>query len=357
VVDDDSVFRDELATLLGDWGHRAEPVSSAPKALELLESEEVDAIFSDIRMPRMNGVDFLRQVRARWPHVYVVMVTGYATVETAVEAMKLGAFDYLRKPFRSEDVQRILRLVDEQRAFSAAEMVANDPTKLAEQWAKERHDVLLVGGPAQSPGAGITVADLGVTDSSQGIKGTVFSFVESHRRPAVILTGVERMFESHRTEELADVLGTIVQELQGKAQVAVGFDPTKLSDAAVAALRTAISSARVHGALTALANPLRRHILRRLSEGATSFTEVMRAAGIEDSPKLSFHLRTLQDEGLIVHSNEAYQLTDMGREAVRVLAEADRLGASDSARAFLFSTVPKPKAPARRGQPRSRSRR
>jgi len=63
VVDDDTVFRDELATLLTDWGHQVESVNSGPKALEALGVVEFDVIFSDVRMPRMNGIELLRQVR------------------------------------------------------------------------------------------------------------------------------------------------------------------------------------------------------------------------------------------------------------------------------------------------------
>jgi CheY-like chemotaxis protein/DNA-binding transcriptional ArsR family regulator len=353
VVDDDAVFREELATLLSDWGHQAEPISSGPKALEALEANEVDAIFSDIRMPRLNGIELLRQVRERWPRVYVVMVTGYATVETAVEAMKLGAFDYLRKPFRTEDVQKILALIDEQRAFTTGATATSEPRPLAERWAKDGYSVMWVGAPPGTNLPGVATVEPPAGNTSVGVRGTVVAFVESHAKPGVILTGVEGLFSLHRTEEAAHFIGDLVQEVQAKGRIAVGFEPARLSGDAVLALRTSISAARVHGALAAIANPLRRRILRRLSEGGTTFTEVMRAAGIEDSPKLSFHLRTLQDEGLISHASGDYQLTDGGREAVRVLSEAERLGASDSSRSFLFAIAPD--HPSTKTGPRRRS--
>ena len=154
----------------------------------------------------------------------------------------------------------------------------------------------------------------------------------------MIISGVERLFATHRTEDVAHILSEIVQQMSGKGPIAVGFDPSVLPDAAVLQVRAAISAIRVQGTLGALANPLRRHILRRLSEGPTSFTEVMRAAGIDDSPKLSFHLRTLQEEGLISHSSEAYHLTPIGKEAVRVLHEVDELGSGEEGRVLVFPT-------------------
>jgi len=345
VVDDDAVFREELSTLLSDWGHRVESVSSGAKAIEALESAEFDTIFSDVRMPRMNGLELLRQVRERWPRVYVVMITGFGTVEAAVEAMKLGAFDYVRKPFRSEAVQRIIALIEDQRAFSVPAGGEKDPVRLADRWAKAGHEVLLLGATTHKPIAGVTATELPTVDSPAGLQELVLRFVESHPRPAVVITGVERLFSTHRIEDVAHALNEIVQRTEGKGPIAVGFDPSVLPDAAVLQVRAAISAVRVQGTLGALANPLRRHILRRLSEGPTSFTEVMRAAGIDDSPKLSFHLRTLQEEGLISHSSESYHLTPTGKEAVRVLHEVDELGATEEGRVLVFPT---PKVPEKR---------
>lgn len=342
VVDDDAVFREELATLLSDWNHQVEAVSSGAKAIEALEAAEFDVIFSDVRMPRMNGMELLRQVRERWPRVYVVMITGFGTVEAAVEAMKFGAFDYVRKPFRSEAVQRIVSLIQEERAFAAPTGHEKDPVRLAERWAKDGHQVLLLGASPRKPIEGVTVGDLPPEDSPAGLQDITLRFVEEHARPAVVLAGVERLFAAHRTEEVARALSELVERTEGKGPIAVGFDPSVLPDAAVLQVRASISAVRVQGTLGALANPLRRHILRRLAEGSTSFTEVMRAAGIDDSPKLSFHLRTLQEEGLITHSSEAYHLTTAGKEAVRVLHEIDEIGSAEENRVIVFPTAHPP---------------
>jgi len=340
VVDDDTVFREELSTLLRDWGHQVESVNSGARAIEALGIAEFDAVFSDVRMPRMNGIELLRQIRERWPRVYVVMITGYATIETAVEAMKLGAFDYLRKPFRSEHVEKIVAGIQEERAFSSGGAEGRDPLRLAEKWAKEKREVLLLGASPKRPIPGVTVEPLPLAESAVGLREAILGFVEAHHHPAVVVTGIERLFAAHRAEEVAHVLGEVIEHVQGKGPIAIGFDPTALPDQTVLEIRSEVSAARVHGTLGALANPLRRHILRRLDEGPTSFTEVMRAAGIDDSPKLSFHLRTLQEDGLIGHSGEMYHLSPNGKEAVRVLKEVDQIGSEDEDRVVLFPIRP-----------------
>jgi CheY-like chemotaxis protein/DNA-binding HxlR family transcriptional regulator len=336
VVDDDAVFREELSTLLRDWGHQVESVSSGARALEALEIAEFDAVFSDVRMPRMNGIELLRHIRERWPRVYVVMITGYATVETAVEAMKLGAFDYLRKPFRSENVEAIVKGIQDERAFSSGGAAERDPVRLAEKWAKEKREVLLLGASPKRAIPGVTVEPLPLAESPIGVQEAIVGFVESHPRPAVVVAGIERLFAAHRAEEVAHVLREVIERVQGRGPVAIGFDPNGLPDRTVLEIRSEVSAARVHGTLGALANPLRRHILRRLDEGPTSFTEVMRAAGIDDSPKLSFHLRTLQEDGLIGHSGEMYHLSENGKEAVRVLKEVDQIASKEEDRVVLF---------------------
>jgi len=343
IVDDDAVFREELATLLVDWGHYVEVASSGGKAIERLEATEFDAVFSDVRMPRMNGIELLRQIRERWPRVLVVMITGYATVETAVESMKLGAFDYLRKPFRTEQVERIVHLLEEERGFGGLPETNHDPARLAEQWARRgQHEVLLFGLVPRKPIPGVTATEFPTTEAAQSLQSTVRSFLESHAHPALILAGVERLFALHRTDDAVKVLGEIVDEAKGLGPVAIGFDPRGVSEVAVSSLRAVMASNRVHDTLGALANPLRRLILRRLDAGPTSFTEVMRAAGIDDSPKLSFHLRTLQEGGLVSHSTDNYELTSAGEEAIRVLKEVDEIGSAEGARAFLFPVAPPP---------------
>ena len=109
MVDDDAVFREELAELLRDERHEVTACPSVPKALEELAHGEFDAILSDLKMPRQGGLDLLREVRARYPSTPLVIVTGFATVETAVAAMKSGAAEYIQKPFKIDQVRDVLQ--------------------------------------------------------------------------------------------------------------------------------------------------------------------------------------------------------------------------------------------------------
>ncbi|BCR06354.1 acetoacetate metabolism regulatory protein AtoC [Desulfuromonas versatilis] len=118
VVDDEKNYRTVLGQLLADEGHRVSTADNPFAALELLSREQVALILSDLKMPRMNGLEFLQRVQADFGAIPFVMLTAFATVETALETMKAGAFDYLLKPFNN---QEILLVVEKALAYARLE--------------------------------------------------------------------------------------------------------------------------------------------------------------------------------------------------------------------------------------------
>ena len=106
VVDDEPCIRDVLSRTVDDMGHEWEASSNGDEALEALHRRLFALVLSDIRMPGMDGVDLLRCVVADCPHTAIIMVTAVSDVETAVSAMRLGACDYIVKPFNLDDVAR-----------------------------------------------------------------------------------------------------------------------------------------------------------------------------------------------------------------------------------------------------------
>jgi len=98
LVDDEVDFVEMLSLRLNEVGERVTPAYSGKKCLEILGQKSIDVVILDIRMPGMDGIETLREIKKRFPLVEVIMLTGHGTTETAVEGMKLGAFDYLMKP-------------------------------------------------------------------------------------------------------------------------------------------------------------------------------------------------------------------------------------------------------------------
>ena len=117
VVDDEEDIREICAETLRDAGYIVQEASSASAAMGRLESGEIDVVLSDVRMPELSGIDLLQHVRQHYRNVDVVLMTGHASVATAVEAMKLGAYDYLTKPFSTEDLANRMGRLTERRAL------------------------------------------------------------------------------------------------------------------------------------------------------------------------------------------------------------------------------------------------
>jgi len=115
VVDDEPRLRQVLAHLMRVSGYQCLEAADGADAIDALERQPVALVLSDMRMPRMDGVELLRQIRARWPDTAVIMITGISDVETAVSCLSNGALDYLTKPFLLEEVRTRVQLALEKR--------------------------------------------------------------------------------------------------------------------------------------------------------------------------------------------------------------------------------------------------
>ncbi len=102
IVDDEERFRNTMKRLLDAEGHKAQAAGSALEALDILSKESFDVVILDVRMPEMTGVEALKRIRKIDPYMEVIIMTGYASVDTAREIMSTGAFDYLFKPYSIE---------------------------------------------------------------------------------------------------------------------------------------------------------------------------------------------------------------------------------------------------------------
>lgn len=127
LVDDEPSILNVLSTLLKTESHDVVPVRGGDKALELVRSDHFDLMISDVRMTPIDGIELLKLVRKERPALAVIMLTAYGSVETAVEAMKEGAFDYVTKPFKVDEL-----LITVQRALQY-QNVLNENVQLKEQ--------------------------------------------------------------------------------------------------------------------------------------------------------------------------------------------------------------------------------
>jgi two-component system response regulator PilR (NtrC family) len=118
IIDDEEVLQDILTSLVKKEGWNPLSATTGEEGLRLLESEKVDLVLLDLMLPGMSGMEVLRQIRKTDPRLVVVVITAYSSVETAIEAMREGAFHYIPKPFKNEEVLLTLRKGLEQRQLA-----------------------------------------------------------------------------------------------------------------------------------------------------------------------------------------------------------------------------------------------
>jgi DNA-binding NtrC family response regulator len=118
IVDDEESVRDSLYSWFIEDGYHVESAENAKKALLMLENESFDIILADIKMPGMDGLEMLRRIKLLKSDSIVIVMTAFATVDTAVQALKDGAFDYVTKPFDPDDLSHLIRNASKQISLS-----------------------------------------------------------------------------------------------------------------------------------------------------------------------------------------------------------------------------------------------
>lgn len=122
VVDDDGLIRRVWKKALERVGHQVITFENPLEALEYLQVESVDVVLLDHMMPEMTGIEVLQRIKVHWPRIEVVLMTGYASIETALEAMKAGAYDYLPKPFEQIEIAVLVA----EKALERRKLLANN---------------------------------------------------------------------------------------------------------------------------------------------------------------------------------------------------------------------------------------
>ncbi len=141
IVDDKEMMRDSLSLAITRAGHKAVTTEDPTDAVALVRQHRPACVITDLKMPKMDGIELLGKIRAEQPDVPVVLMTAFATISTAVQAMRLGAFDYVQKPFESDEI-----LVVVERAIEHGKIVAENQAYRAN--AEARPPQVLVGSSA-----------------------------------------------------------------------------------------------------------------------------------------------------------------------------------------------------------------
>ena len=220
-VDDEEIILDSFRKILVLAGYSIDTVQTGQEALDLVRKRNYDFVFTDLKMPEMDGVEVCKAVKHLRPDIDVIIITGYATVESAVETMKYGAMDYIQKPFTEEELVSMVDkfLIRRQERIRKEMKSRVHITHVGEAEAKETIDFYIPGGVFISPWhtwAGLTESGevrVGIDDFAAKILGKIDA-VEAPNINKEVKQG-ELLFNVHIGQEIvpfhSPVSGRVLQ--------------------------------------------------------------------------------------------------------------------------------------------------
>ncbi len=220
-VDDEEIILDSFRKILVLAGYSIDTVQTGQEALDLVRKRNYDFVFTDLKMPEMDGVEVCKAVKHLRPDIDVIIITGYATVESAVETMKYGAMDYIQKPFTEEELVSMVDkfLIRRQERIRKEMKSRVHITHVGEAEAKETIDFYIPGGVFIAPWhtwAGLTESGevrVGIDDFAAKILGKIDA-VEAPNINKEVKQG-ELLFNVHIGQEIvpfhSPVSGRVLQ--------------------------------------------------------------------------------------------------------------------------------------------------
>ncbi len=118
IADDDKAIRRSFTSVVNKMGLTPITAGTGKEAIEFVKNKDFFLAFLDLRLPDINGIEILKKIKDKDPHIVVIMITGYATIESAIESIDLGAYDYIKKPFKSDAIKVIIKLAMEKHRLS-----------------------------------------------------------------------------------------------------------------------------------------------------------------------------------------------------------------------------------------------
>ena len=204
VIDDEATMRDSCRQTLSRGGNRVEVAEDGLSGLAMLKRESFDLVILDLKMPGLSGMEVLKKIKEDEPEAVVIVITGYATVESAVEAMKKGAYDFIPKPFTPDSLRMVVKRALEKRELALENVLLRSELKASfgpevivgqSKSMKQVEELVLKVGPTDT-----TVLIFGESGTGKELVARAIHYHSSRRdKPFVAVdcgSLVENLFES-----------------------------------------------------------------------------------------------------------------------------------------------------------------
>ncbi|MEA2053802.1 MAG: response regulator [Candidatus Thermoplasmatota archaeon] len=324
-VDDDPSILDAAKTAIESYGYKVITAKSGEECLEKLE--DASLVFLDIKMPGMDGIEVLKRIKKKIASIPVIMITAYATIDTAIEAMKQGAFDYIRKPFDVEELEGSILAALEEIKFDELKKLnfeGDDYFKKFEELIKDRKGICITKDLDRIKGMDnvrpISLVKDWYPRDIEDIKKELSELFEYNT--VILLTNIEYLLEKNSTDEARNFLKWLYRmSSTNRGTLILSTDFKNVDNKMANEISDIIADIRLGLFSESISNYLRRKVIQLLSDSEKySFTKIAQMLNIKDNPKLSFHLKKLRDDGVIEQDEDKrYFLSRVGKDIADVL--------------------------------------
>jgi len=356
IVDDDEIFLDKMKKNLTLDDHIVTTATSGEIALQKLDKQKFDLILSDLKMPGLSGVEFLKTIRGRGIDTILIMITGYGTIETAVEAMKKGAYDYLLKPFEMNTLRNKLTQVEIDINLRKDLPVTRNFEKSIIRQDLGQLNIEEFEGPfliisEQDPkiiSQKLKISDFTsiLLDNAEenssitpiflySLKTKIKEFFEQNKKGTIIFNGIEGLLKTYNWEDLKKFIAYLLSEiitLKYSLIILIGQDCNFLDSTQERNLNNSLSlfiNPIFNKIINLLSHPLRKNIITLLkSENRLNFNKIAKKLEVDRSSVLAFHINKLMKENIIKKDENLYYLSEIGLYFVEIITQLENLGFS-----------------------------
>jgi YesN/AraC family two-component response regulator len=331
----------------------------------MVKGENFNLILTDMKMPGKSGLDVLKAAKESRPDTHMVMITAYGTIDTAVEAMKIGADDYITKPFEIEQLRSVIGNITNEIEFEkqvenfevSGESQSQDPYELFRSLVQDAEGLCITKEHPENIGDRYDLQKTAIYQlTTEGkdshnihpqniyeLKLHINSFFGEHPKGVVLIHGLEALLEYHSWDIVRQFILDISKDFILKpSRIIISLQPDQIHEQVYTELKHLISVPYTQIMTESLSSPIRRDTLRFLSSHiSSSFSEIQRELKIADAPKLSFHLKKLVNENILQKDEKkVYSLTERGKSAAELLARMESKAASDMQNNILLISGP-----------------
>ncbi|MFX0015069.1 MAG: response regulator [Candidatus Hermodarchaeota archaeon] len=356
IVDDNTTFLDTMGKILLLDQHEISTATSAEEALKLILKEKFDLLLTDLKMGELSGIDLIKIIRQKGIDLISIVITGYGSIDSAIEAMRSGAYDYMLKPFeisplreKIKEVQKELKL---RTVFAFSPLVTKQslPDFSIEDSLDEYEEPYLVISNDDPQ----NISDLyklknevniqlGFSEEANEIPPTklhllkhqIEKFLQENEKGTIIFKGLEELYRVHNWSHFKGFIDELGHLLLESNFTLIFLIEEKNHENAVyqPLIHDALSLLSIHtfnSIISLISHPIRKDIINLLkSDSKLNFNKILEELQVKSSSSFAFHLKKLVEENIIEKDDNLYYLTSRGDYFAEIIFILEKIGFVD----------------------------